>query len=139
MTHRKIIIIWKPIAQTLYIKHMLFVMNKDTKGDMAYNLPLKKYESIEDVGLIWLRKGIIGELFWMQHWTSGFQKPFNYDTIIIGKEIRKTVIKMEARYFYNIKIRKMRHWRNLATNTELGKNLLRKTKIHNEMSCLARW
>ena len=28
LTHRKIIIIWKPIAQTLYIKHKLFIMNK---------------------------------------------------------------------------------------------------------------
>ena len=44
LTHRKIIIIWKPIAQTLYIKHRLFIMNKATSvqsyGDMAYNLPL---------------------------------------------------------------------------------------------------
>ena len=30
LTHRKIIIIWKPIAQTLYIKHRLFIMNKAT-------------------------------------------------------------------------------------------------------------
>ena len=30
MTHRKIIIIWKPIAQTLYIQHRLFIMNKAT-------------------------------------------------------------------------------------------------------------
>ena len=30
MTHRKIIIIWKPVAQTLYIKHKLFIMNKAT-------------------------------------------------------------------------------------------------------------
>ena len=30
MTHRKIIIIWKPIAQTLYIKYGLFIMNKAT-------------------------------------------------------------------------------------------------------------
>ena len=30
LTHRKIIIIWKPIAQTLYIKHKLFIMNKAT-------------------------------------------------------------------------------------------------------------
>ena len=29
-THRKIIIIWKPISQTLYIKHKLFIMNKAT-------------------------------------------------------------------------------------------------------------
>ena len=28
MTHSKIIIILKPIAQTLYIKHKLFIMNK---------------------------------------------------------------------------------------------------------------
>ena len=28
LTHRKIIIIWKPIIQTLYIKHRLFIMNK---------------------------------------------------------------------------------------------------------------
>ena len=29
LTHRKIIIIWEPIAQTLYIKHTrLFIMNK---------------------------------------------------------------------------------------------------------------
>ena len=27
LTHRKIIKIWKPIAQTLYIKHKLFIMN----------------------------------------------------------------------------------------------------------------
>ena len=62
ITHRKIIIIWKPIAQTLYIKqHRLFIMNKGYEcakfhisrsstnvpknwliihyGDMAYNLP----------------------------------------------------------------------------------------------------
>ena len=31
LTHRKIIIIWKPIAQTLYIKHRLFTMNKATR------------------------------------------------------------------------------------------------------------
>ena len=30
MTHRKIIIIWKPIAQTLYLKHRLLIMNKAT-------------------------------------------------------------------------------------------------------------
>ena len=30
LTHRKIIIIWKPIAQTLYIKQRLFIMNKAT-------------------------------------------------------------------------------------------------------------
>ena len=30
LTHRKIIIIWNPIAQTLYIKHKLFIMNKAT-------------------------------------------------------------------------------------------------------------
>ena len=30
MTHREIILIWKPIAQTLYIKHRLFIMNKAT-------------------------------------------------------------------------------------------------------------
>ena len=30
LTHRKIIIIWKPIAQTLYINHRLFIMNKAT-------------------------------------------------------------------------------------------------------------
>ena len=30
LTLRKIIIIWKPIAQTLYIKHRLFIMNKAT-------------------------------------------------------------------------------------------------------------
>ena len=30
LTHRKIIIIRKPIAQTLYIKHRLFIMNKAT-------------------------------------------------------------------------------------------------------------
>ena len=30
LTHRKIIIIWKPIAQTLYIKNKLFIMNKAT-------------------------------------------------------------------------------------------------------------
>ena len=30
LTLRKIIIIWKPIAQTLYIKHSLFIMNKAT-------------------------------------------------------------------------------------------------------------
>ena len=30
LTHRKINIIWKPIAQTLYIKHRLFIMNKAT-------------------------------------------------------------------------------------------------------------
>ena len=28
LTHRKIIIIWKLIAQTLYIKHRLFIVNK---------------------------------------------------------------------------------------------------------------
>ena len=28
LTHRKIIIIWKPIAQALYIKHKLFIMNR---------------------------------------------------------------------------------------------------------------
>ena len=28
LTLRKIIITWKPIAQTLYIKHRLFLMNK---------------------------------------------------------------------------------------------------------------
>ena len=28
ITHRKITIIWKPIAQTLYIKRRLFIMNK---------------------------------------------------------------------------------------------------------------
>ena len=30
LTHRKIIIIWKPIAQTLYINPRLFIMNKAT-------------------------------------------------------------------------------------------------------------
>ena len=65
LTLRKIIIIWKPIEQALYIKHRLFIMNKATSvqtftylglvvsdknvpknwliyhyGDMAYNLPL---------------------------------------------------------------------------------------------------
>ena len=30
LTHRKKIIIWKPNAQTLYIKHRLFIMNKAT-------------------------------------------------------------------------------------------------------------
>ena len=30
LTHRKIIIIWKPIGHTLYIKHKLFIMNKAT-------------------------------------------------------------------------------------------------------------
>ena len=30
LTHRKIIIIWKTIAQTLNIKHRLFIMNKAT-------------------------------------------------------------------------------------------------------------
>ena len=30
LTLRKIIIIWKPIAQTLYIRHRLFIMNKAT-------------------------------------------------------------------------------------------------------------
>ena len=29
-THRKIIIIWKPIAQTLCIRHRLFITNKAT-------------------------------------------------------------------------------------------------------------
>ena len=32
LTHRKIIIIWKPIAQTLYIKHKLFIMIKATSA-----------------------------------------------------------------------------------------------------------
>ena len=49
LTHRKIIIIWKPIAQTLYIKDIgLVVSEKNVPknwliyhyGDMAYNLPL---------------------------------------------------------------------------------------------------
>ena len=30
LTLKKIIIIWKPIAQTLYIKHKSFIMNKAT-------------------------------------------------------------------------------------------------------------
>ena len=32
LTLRKIIIIWKPIAQTLYVKHSLFIMNKPTSA-----------------------------------------------------------------------------------------------------------
>ena len=30
LTHGKLIKIWKPIAQNLYIKHRVFIMNKAT-------------------------------------------------------------------------------------------------------------
>ena len=32
LTHRKIIIIWTPIAQILYIKHRLFIMNTSVQS-----------------------------------------------------------------------------------------------------------
>ena len=46
LTHRKIIIIWKPIAQTLYIKHMLFIMNKATSVQSYTYLGLVVSEKI---------------------------------------------------------------------------------------------
>ena len=47
LTLRKIIIIWKPIAQTLYIKHRLFIMNKATS-----------VQSFRDLGLVVSEKNV---------------------------------------------------------------------------------
>ena len=44
LTHRKIIIIWKPIVQTLYIKHRLFIMNKATSVQCFTYLCLVVFE-----------------------------------------------------------------------------------------------
>ena len=52
LTHRKIIIIWKPIAQTLYIKHKLFTMNKATIVQSFTYLGLVVYE--KNVPTNWL-------------------------------------------------------------------------------------
>ena len=40
-------------------------------------MDLEEIGSMRVIGLIRLRIGIIGELLWMRHWTSGFYKPWS--------------------------------------------------------------
>ena len=52
--NRKIIIIWKPIAQTLYIKHRLFIMSKATSVQSFTCLGLGLVVSEKNVPKNWL-------------------------------------------------------------------------------------
>ena len=64
LTHRKIIIIWKRIAQTLYIKHMLFIMNKATS-----------VQSFTYLGLVVSEKNVSKKLTNLTFCGYGLQSP----------------------------------------------------------------
>ena len=50
-----------------------------------YFIKCAKFVPIRGIGLIRLRIGIIGELFWMRHWTSGFRKSWTKSSRAIIK------------------------------------------------------
>ena len=116
MTRRKIIIVWKPIAQTLYIKHRLFIMNKATSvqsftylglvvseknvpknwliyhyGDMAYNLPLtEKYQyTIRDESTT---DGRELEKVWFQDW--GLANCISYSSALREVSLEKADLQL---------------------------------------------
>ena len=66
LTHRKTIIIWKPIAQTLYIKHRLFIMNKATS-----------VQSFTYLGLVVSEENVPKKLTNLTLWGYGLQSPLN--------------------------------------------------------------
>ena len=83
---------------------------------------LNKYLSKRGIRLIWLRIGMIGEPLWMQHWTSGFYKPWRLthcpDYIIMTcRALRDIVIHSPHIYKNSVK------WIDIAMQAGLHENI----------------